>query len=251
MSVTIYGIHPVLEALKKRPRAFHRIVLAKQHKPGAVKEIIKLAEQSRIKILYDSAKNIHSMCHTDQHQGVCAQAEPVPLLDLQALVGRFLHKGEKVFFLVLDSIQDPHNFGSLIRSALCSGVQGIIFPKDRSAGLTASVVKSSAGAIEHIPLCRVVNIASTLESLKCEGIWIVGTAPHGRETIYEFDFDLDMALVVGGEDKGIRPLVKKKCDFCLSIPMQAGFDSLNASVAGAVVLFEVMRQRQVLKSNEQ
>ena len=145
---------------------------------------------------------------------------------------------------MFDSIQDPHNFGSLLRSAACSGVQAVIFPKDRSASLTGTVAKASAGAIEHILLCRVVNLAFTLDRLKQEGICIVGTSPHCNETLYGFNFNLDVALVIGSEEKGIRPLIQKKCDFCLSIPLQGVLGSLNASVAGAVMMFEAMRQRR-------
>jgi 23S rRNA (guanosine2251-2'-O)-methyltransferase len=247
MTVTIYGTHPVLEAIKKRPRSFHRILLAKQGEESHIKHIVTLAEKSNIKIDYDSSKNLYRFARSEHHQGVVAEVEPFPLLDLKTLIARYRSKEKKAFFLVLDSIQDPHNFGSLIRSAVCSGVQAVVFPKDRAVRLTGTVAKSSAGAIEHIPLCRVVNIASALENLKQEGIWIVGTSPGCQKTIYEFDFNLDMAIVIGGEEKGIRPLIRKRCDFCLSVPVEGALDSLNASVAGAVVLFEAMRQRQYSK----
>lgn len=244
MAITIYGIHPVLEALKKRPRAFHRIVLAKQRGEGSIQEIAALAEKAHIKIQYDALTSLSSLAFSEQHQGVVAEVEPFPLADLETVIPGLINRQETVFLLVLDSIQDPQNFGALIRSAVCSGVQAVLFPKDRSAQLTGSVAKASAGAIEHTLLCRVVNVAAALESLKKSNIWIVGTAPHSRQTIYEFDFNLNMALVIGSEAKGMRQLVEKKCDFSLSIPLEAGFDSLNASAAGAVVLFEVMRQRK-------
>ena len=244
MTIHIYGTHPVLEAIKKRPRAFCRILLSKQGKEGHIKHIVSLAEKANIKIDYDSPKNLYRFARSEHHQGVVAEVEPFPMIDQKTLIAGCRSKRKKAFFLVLDSIHDPHNFGSLIRSAVCSGVQAVVFPKDRSVGLTGTVAKSSAGAIEHILLCRVVNIASALEDLKREGIWIVGTSPESRKTIYEFDFNLDMALVIGSEEKGIRPLVRKKCDFCLSVPTKGTLDSLNASVAGAVVLFEAMRQRQ-------
>jgi len=244
MTTTIYGIHPVLEALKKRPRAFHRIVLAKPNLGGSVKQITAFAKSKGIKISYDTPKNIQRLACSEHHQGVVAEVEPLALSDLETLISKYKSTEKKALFVVLDSIQDPHNFGSLLRSAACSGVQAVIFPKDRSVGLSGTVAKSSAGAIEHLPLCRVVNIASTLTLLKQAGLWIVGTLPGNEKTIYEFDFDLDMALVIGSEEKGIRPLVKKKCDHLVSIPMQGTVDSLNASVAGAVVLFEAMRQRQ-------
>ena len=243
MTVTIYGIHPVLEAIKKRPRAFHSMTLSRQAAGSSIKQLISLAEKSNIKVSYDSPKNISRSCQSEQHQGVAATADSFPLTDLKTIVSRRSPGDKHTFFLVADSIQDPHNFGALIRTAVCAGVQAIIFPKDRAAPLTGTVAKASAGAIEHIPLCRVTNLASALEQLKEAGIWIAGTFPHGRESIYDVDFNLDMALVIGNEGKGIRPLIEKKCDFHLSIPLKGSFDSLNASTAGPVVMFEVMRQR--------
>lgn len=239
----IFGIHPVLEAIKKRPRSFHKIFLKKQFNEGPVKHIISLAEQSNIKIYYETANNLNRFTSSEQHQGIAAEVEFFPLLDLKSLISKYIKKTDNPFFIILDSIQDPHNFGSIIRSALCSGVQAVIFPKDRAAPLTGTVAKSSAGAIEHIDLCRVINIAATADILKQAGIWIVGTSPDSKKSIYEFDFKIDMALVIGGEEKGIRPLVMKKCDYCLSIPIKNDIDSLNASTAATVVMFEAMRQR--------
>jgi len=241
--VTIFGIHPVLEALQKRPHAFHTLTLSRHTAGSDIKHLITLAEKSNIKVSYDSPKKTSRSSQSEQHQGVTATVDSFPLVDLKTVISRHSPGDKKTFFLVADSIQDPHNFGALIRTAVCAGVQAIIFPKDRAAPLTGTVAKASAGAVEHIPLCRVVNLASALEQLKEAGIWIAGTFPHGRETIYDFDFNLDMALVIGSEGKGIRPLIEKKCDFHLSIPLKGSFDSLNASTAGAVVMFEVMRQR--------
>ena len=145
--------------------------------------------------------------------------------------------------LVLDCVQDPQNTGALIRSAVCCGVQAVIFPKNRAAGLTAAVAKASAGAIEHISLCRVVNIAATLDELRRKNIWVAGTVPQDGQSIYDFDLNIDLALVIGGEGPGMRRLVREKCDVLLSVPMQSDFESLNASTAGAVVMFEALRQR--------
>jgi len=244
MTITLYGIHPVLEALKKRPGAISLITIARQHEEGPLREIIDLAHQSRIKLQHDEMRGLSRSAGSEQHQGVTAQAEPFPLADPEAVLAGCRERQEKIFFLVLDAMQDPQNVGALIRSAVCSGVQAVLFPKDRSAQLTGAVAKASAGAVEHVSLCRVVNIAAALEDLKKENVWIVGTSPRAEKNIYEFDFRLDMALVIGSEGKGMRPLVAKKCDFLVGIPLQAGFESLNASAAGAVVLFEAMRQRK-------
>jgi 23S rRNA (guanosine2251-2'-O)-methyltransferase len=243
MAFTIYGIHPVLEALKHRPRAVHRIILARQRDESAVRPVIELAKKAHIKIDHEQAAHLDRLAGSEQHQGVVAEAEPYPVWDLDAALAKCRKESAPPLLLVLDSIQDPHNFGALIRSAVCAGAQSVIFPKDRSAPLTATVGKASAGAVEHIPLCRVTNIAATLAQLKEENIWVVGTSARAETSLYRFDFNRPLALVIGSEGRGMRPLVEKTCDLCVSIPLQAGFDSLNASTAGAVVLFEAMRQR--------
>ena len=245
----IYGIHPVLEALKKRPRSFHRLFAARESGGDDFKQIVALARAARIPTSVIAPQELFQLCRSEQHQGVAAEVEPVSLFPFESLVSRWKQQGEKALFLILDSIQDPQNFGSLIRTAYCCGATGVIFPKDRSAAITGSVAKASSGAVEHIPLCRVVNIAATIDLLKNEGVWIAGTAPRAAKSLYEFDFNLDMALVIGGEAKGMRQLVAKKCDFSISIPMMGELDSLNAGVAGAVMLFEIMRQRRYLTGN--
>ncbi|MCP4714577.1 MAG: 23S rRNA (guanosine(2251)-2'-O)-methyltransferase RlmB [Deltaproteobacteria bacterium] len=245
MSLFIYGIHPVLEALRRRPHDFRRIVIARERSGDDAREIAARARKGGITVARDSMAGIDKLCRSEHHQGVAAEVAAFPLEECSQVIAGSRKLEQPVFFLVLDTIQDPHNFGALIRSAVCCGVQAVIFPKDRAATLTGTVAKASAGAIEHITLCRVVNIAATLELLKKEGVWIVGTDAAGGQSIYDFDFKLDMALVIGSEGKGIRPLVRKKCDFSLAVPMQGSFNSLNASAAGAVVLFEAMRQRQL------
>ena len=242
MTIKLYGIHPVLEALKKRPKAFKNITLSRKE-GKTLDPLLALASKAKINVCHDVSEKIEKLANSDSHQGVVAEVEPYPFVDLQTLSKNARKEDKKLFFLVLDSIQDPHNFGALIRSALCSGVQAVIFPKDRSVQLTGTVAKSSAGAIEHMQFCRVVNIASALDALKKEGLWIAGAFADSKETMYSVDFDMDLALVLGNEEKGVRPLIRKKCDFSVSIPMKGEFDSLNASVAGAVIMFEVMRQR--------
>jgi 23S rRNA (guanosine2251-2'-O)-methyltransferase len=145
--------------------------------------------------------------------------------------------------LVLDSIEDPQNLGSLIRTAESCGVQGVLIPKDRAVGLTPTVVKASAGAVAHIPIVRVTNLAQAIDDLKKQGFWVVGTDAHGGKSLYEMKFDMNVALVIGSEGKGIRPLLLKKCDFTVSIPMRGKIASLNTAIAGAVILYEILRQR--------
>jgi 23S rRNA (guanosine2251-2'-O)-methyltransferase len=166
-----------------------------------------------------------------------------PYADVGGILSRWKREGTKALFLILDGIQDPQNFGSLIRTASGCGVHGIIIPKDRSVGMTPAVVKASAGATAHLPIARVVNIAATIEALKKEGIWIYGASGEAKDLIYQLDLDMDLAIVIGAEEKGIRPLVKKKCDRLFSIPMKGPLSSFNASVSGGMIFYEVMRQR--------
>ena len=151
--------------------------------------------------------------------------------------------GEPGFILILDQVVDTHNLGALIRTAVCAGVQAVILPKDRSALPTPAVSKASAGAMEHMKIVQVVNIVNTIKELKQEGLWIAGLDSEGEKSVFDADFTIPTALVIGGEEKGIRPLVKKHCDFLVSIPQKGPIDSLNASVAGAIVMVEVLRQR--------
>ena len=242
MTVSLLQRYSFPHPVNKRPKAFKNITLSR--KEGKTLDLLlALASKAKINVCHDVSEKIAKLAGSDSHQGVVAEVEPYPFADLLTLAAKARKEDRKLFFLVLDSIQDPHNFGSLIRSALCSGVQAVIFPKDRSSQLNGTVAKSSAGAIEHMQFCRVVNIASALDTLKKENIWIAGTFADSKDTMYSIDFDMDLALVIGNEEKGVRALIRKKCDFSVSIPMAGEFDSLNASVAGAVIMFEVMKQR--------
>ncbi len=213
--LTLYGIHPVLEALKKRPRAVKSIHLARQGSDKSLTQISELAQQYGIAVRASTQQELIQLTGSSQHQGIAAQAEPFPLSDIDDVIARARRTGKRCFFLVLDCVQDPQNTGALIRSAVCCGAQAVIFPKDRAAGLTPAVAKASAGAIEHISLCRVVNIAQTLEELRRNDIWVAGTVPQDGQSIYSFDFNIDLALVIGGEGPGMRRLVREKCDVLL------------------------------------
>lgn len=243
MALTLYGIHPVLAALRVRPRAVHRVILARRAGDPAVAEILEIAQRHRIAVERNDNRGLSRMLGNEQHQGVLADVEPFPLADLDDTLRACRRSNEKIFFLVLDALQDPQNVGALIRSAVCCGVQAVLFPKDRAAPLSPAVAKASAGAIEQIRLCRVVNIAASITHLQQHGIWVAGCAPQAQRTIYDFDFDCDLALVIGAEGRGLRPLTAKTCDELLAIPMRGACQSLNASAAGAVALFEAMRQR--------
>jgi 23S rRNA (guanosine2251-2'-O)-methyltransferase len=166
-----------------------------------------------------------------------------PYADVRGILNRWKKEGAKALFLILDGIQDPQNFGSLIRTALGCGVHGIIIPKDRSVGITPVVVKASAGAAAYLPIARVVNVAATIDLLKKDGIWVYGASGEAKDLIYQLDLNMDLAIVIGAEGKGMRPLVKTRCDRLFSIPMKGPLTSFNASVSGGMILYEVMRQR--------
>ncbi|MDF2668402.1 MAG: methyltransferase [Paenibacillus sp.] len=177
------------------------------------------------------------------HQGVVAQVTAYDYIELEELINKAQENGNVPFLLILDEIEDPHNLGSILRTADCAGVHGVIIPKRRSVGLTATVSKTSAGAIEYVPVARVTNLAQTIERLKEAGIWIAGADVSGEQNVYKADFKMPLAIVIGNEGKGIGRLIKDKCDFLVTLPMQGRINSLNASVAASVLMYEVVRQR--------
>jgi 23S rRNA (guanosine2251-2'-O)-methyltransferase len=240
----IYGYHPVREALRANRRKIQTIYIGRENSGNRGEEISGIAESNGIPVERVTAEAIRSMSRTDYHQDVCARTSTYPVVAPEDLMDRILTGEAPPFFLVIDSVLDPQNLGALIRSALSVGVLGVLTPKDRSAPPTAAVSKASAGALEHILMARVTNISRTLDALKQRGLWIFGLEGKADQEIYRTDLTGPMALVVGGEEKGIRPLVKQHCDFLVSIPQHGPLDSLNASVAGAVALYEVLRQRR-------
>lgn len=239
----IYGINPVKEALKARPQAIEGIKVAADWKGGEIEKITSEAQRLGVKIELLSKALLNRLAGTTKHQGIIAELKPYRYVNLEAILKAWRVSKEKALILILDSIQDPQNLGSLIRTAYCAGVHGAIIPKDRSASITPSVVKASAGATEYALISRVTNLNQTIERLKTQGIWVVGTASEAEKTIYDCDLDIDMAVVIGSEGKGIRPLIKRACDFIVSIPMKGRVLSLNASVAGGIVLYECLRRR--------
>lgn len=239
----IYGVNPLTEALKSHPEYFKDILIAHGRTGHEVEKIIKLAGQHSIKYRIVQKGDIESLAGTLHHQGVAAILSEFKYADVEDILEGWRLSGDKAIILILDCIQDPQNLGSLIRTANAAAAHGVIIPKDRAAEVTPAVVKASAGAIEHILISRVTNIADTITRLKNAGIWVVGIEAGSKEDIYSFDIDIDLAIVIGSEGKGIRRLVKEKCDACLSIPMKGNISSLNASVAGGIALFEVLRRR--------
>ena len=243
MSQIIYGIHPVQEALKSPHLQIEKILIGTQTPHPPLQSILDLANKRKIPVTLITKESLERMTKGGVHQNVAGLIKETPYVDIGGVLSRWKKEETKALFLILDGIQDPQNFGSLIRTALGCGTQGIIIPKDRSVGVTPAVIKASAGAAAHLPIARVVNIATTIEALKKEGIWVYGASGEAKDLIYQLDLNMDLAIVIGAEGKGIRPLVKKKCDRLFSIPMKGPLSSFNASVSGGMILYEVMRQR--------
>jgi 23S rRNA (guanosine2251-2'-O)-methyltransferase len=239
----IYGINPVLEALRGKRRAFELFVAA-TGSDRRLEKLLALAKEKEVPVRQREKKDLSRLCGTEHHQGVALRAEAFAYAGLEDILGRWRSSGDNGLLVVLDGVQDPHNLGALIRSAACAGAHGVVIPKDRAVGVTAVVEKASAGAAETIPVAQVANIAQTLEELKREGFWIYGAVGGAASSLYDHDLRGNVAVVIGGEGEGVRPLVQKKCDHLIAIPIRGGVNSLNASVAGGVVLFEAVRQRQ-------
>ena len=243
MAQIIYGIHPVQEALKSSHFQIEKILIGTQTLHPTLQSILDLANKRKIPVTFTTKESLERMTKGGVHQNVAGLVKETPYADLGEILSLWKKEGTHALFLILDGIQDPQNLGSLIRTALGCGAHGIIIPKDRSVGITSVVVKASAGAAAHLPIARVVNIAATIDLLKKEGIWVYGASGEAKDLIYQLDLNIDLAIVVGAEGKGMRPLVKKKCDRLFSIPMKGPLPSFNASVSGGMILYEIMRQR--------
>ena len=245
MEEKIYGINPVLETLSSHPERIHQIYLTGELK-GKKALIHSLARQHKIKALRVTQNRFAQLADEKAHQGVVGIVSSYSYLSLESLLEGWKQSKEKALFLILDGVEDPRNFGAIARSANTAGAHGIIVPKHRSAPINEGAFKASAGAFAHTSVCRVNNLVSAMEELKKEGVWIVGTEGGAKQSLYSVDLNMDLAVVIGGEGKGVRPLVKKHCDFLVSIPTRGKISSLNASVAAAVVLYEIIRQRYFL-----
>jgi 23S rRNA (guanosine2251-2'-O)-methyltransferase len=242
MSEYIFGRNSVIEALKAG-RTINKIMMAKGSQTGSIVEIQHLAKESKIPLQEVERIYLNKLVEGENHQGVIALASPKDYVEWEEILEIAREKGEEPFVIILDEIEDPHNFGSIMRTADAVGAHGIIIPKRRAVGLTAAVSKSSAGAIEYVPVARVTNIAATIEDLKKAGLWIAGCDMDGKESLWESNLTGPLGLIIGGEGKGIGRLHKEKCDFLIKLPMWGNVSSLNASVAAALFMYEVRRQR--------
>ncbi len=237
----IEGRNAVIEALRGG-RAIDRLFIQDGCQDGPVQTIRREAAKRELVVDYVRRERLDQISQTGHHQGVIAYAAAYEYATVEDILEQARKKGEDPFLFLLDNIEDPHNLGAIIRTANLAGAHGVIIPKRRAAGLTATVARTSAGALNYTPVARVTNLGNTIEELKKEGIWFV-CADMGAETMYRQNLTGPIGLVIGNEGEGVSRLVKEKCDFTASIPMQGNIDSLNASVAAGVLAYEIVRQR--------
>ena len=242
LSDQIEGRNSVLELLESE-RDINKILIAKGERHGSINKIITIAKQRKIVIAEVERQKLNAISETDNHQGVIAIVPPFNYVEVEDIINEAKSKNEDPFVLLLDGIEDPHNLGSIIRTAETAGVHGVIIPKRRAASVNATVSKSSAGAVEHMKIARVNNINETIKYLKEEGLWICGTDGEAKEYYYNQNLKGPMAIVIGSEGFGMSRLVKENCDFLVKIPMQGKITSLNASVSAGIVIYEAVKQR--------
>ena len=238
---TIEGRNAVIEAFRSG-RTIDKLYVLDGCKDGPIMTIKREAAKQGSQIKYVAKERLDQMSETGRHQGVIASAAAYAYAEVDEILQRAKEKGEAPFVLLLDGIEDPHNLGAIIRTANQAGVHGVIIPKNRAVGLTATVAKASAGALTYTPVAKVTNLGQTIEELKKEGLWFVCADMDGT-TMYELDLKGSIGLVIGAEGSGVSRLVKERCDMCAQIPMRGDIDSLNASVAAGVLASEIVRQR--------
>lgn len=243
----LIGRNAVIEALRSE-RGINKILLAEGDREGSVKEILSLAGERGIVVQSVNRSKLEAVAGGLRHQGVLAYVSPVAYAELEDILKRAEEKEEPPFLLLLDELEDPHNLGALLRTADAAGVHGVLIPKRRSVPLNATVAKTSAGAVEYVPVARIGNISQTLRELKQRGMWVAGADMDGEQAYYEADLTGPLVLVVGSEGHGMSRLTREHCDFVVRMPMAGRINSLNASVAGSILMYEVMRQR-LLKQN--
>ena len=243
----IYGINAVSEALKARGRAFEWVGMAKERHDLRLQRLIEDCRRLAVPVRFLQRTELDRMVGNSAHQGVVAVTSAKQYSDLDDVVGA--KRGLYSLVVVLDGVEDPHNLGAILRTADAAGADGILIPERRAASVTGTVTKASAGASEHLPIAKVTNIARTVEELKERNLWTVGLDERGSQTYDALDYNMDCALVLGAEGKGLHDLVKRKCDFLVSIPMLGKVSSLNVSVAAAVVLYEIVRQRRARENS--
>ena len=243
----IYGINPIKVLLRQQKTGLEKIIIVSGRGGSSLKEIIETVRQKKIPVEFQTRQYLDELIGNNDHQGVVGLR---PAFDYSDLDGLLINRSKSSTFdliIILDSIMDPQNLGSIIRTSYCLGSNGVVIPADRAAPVTAAVIKASAGSAEQLPIARVTNLSQTIDYLKEREFWVFGADAHEGGNLQEMDFNCNVALVLGGEAKGIRPLVKKKCDFLLSIPLKQSFDSLNVAVAAGIIQYEIFNQRSSTK----
>ncbi len=239
----LYGRNAARECLRARRRHVHRVIMAENVKPSAIiKEITTLAQQAKVPVQKTQKKELDKIARG--HQGVVLEVGRYPTVELDDILGRAMKQDEPVFIAVLDHIEDPHNLGAILRTAEIVGVHGVVIPKQRAVGITPAVVNASAGAAEHVLVAEVPNVVQTLNKLKEHDVWVAGLEGIPEATRYDkTNLSGNLALVIGSEGQGVSRLVKENCDFLVKLPMRGQIESLNASVAAGLMLYEVWRRR--------
>lgn len=240
----IEGRNSVIELLESG-RDVNKIFISEGEKHGSIHKIISMAKMRKIMITEVSKAKLNQMAQTENNQGVIAIVPPFDYCEVEDILEEAKKKGEQPFILILDGIEDPHNLGSIIRTAETAGVHGIIIPKRRAVAVNSTVSKVSAGAVEHMKIARVNNINETIKYLKDNGVWIYGTDMEGKKYYHEEDYKGPVGIIIGSEGFGMNRLVKENCDFLVKIPMKGKITSLNASVSAGIVMYEVVRQRNL------
>lgn len=243
----IIGRNPVMEALKSG-RAVNKVFVSDQLNNQTEKELHRAAQKANTVLQMVPKQRIDQMSN-GKHQGIIAYVSAYEYATVDELLKRAKDEQVPPFLMILDEIEDPYNLGAILRTADATGVHGVIIPKRRAVGLTETVAKTSAGAIEHVPVARVTNIAATIDKLKAENIWVVGTDEAGSDDYRTLDGETALAIVMGNEGKGVSRLVKEKCDWMVHLPMHGAIPSLNASVASSLLMYEVYRKRHPLGKN--
>jgi len=239
----LFGRHVVLELLRADSRRVEEIALLAQGRGPALQDLFTLAKARGVKVSLRTREQLTAMAGTAHHQGVVARVAGASYADVDDVLTLPGERGEVGFFLALDQIQDPRNLGAVLRTAVATGVHGVILTKHHAVGLTPAAAKSATGAAERIPVARVGNLVQALESFKKQGVWIVGSVTEGGQVPWAADLTGPVCLVLGGEGEGLRPLVARTCDVLLTLPMRGGLGSVNVSAAAAVLCYEIMRQR--------
>ena len=238
----VAGRNAVMEALKGS-RSVNKLMIANGSTEGSIKEIIAVAKDKGVNIQYWDRSKLDSIARGIRHQGVLAQVAPVQYAELEDILQVAKDRNEPPFIVLLDELEDPHNLGAILRTADAAGVHGVLIPKHRSCPLSATVAKTSAGAVEHVPVARVGNLVQTIKKLKQEGLWVAAADMDGKD-YYDTDLTGPLLLIIGSEGQGVGRLVKEQCDFVVRIPMVGKINSLNASVAGSILMYESMKQRR-------